>query len=442
MAASGRTFFDMRRAPPIRPRMPRPAFWRLPRRSGHAFAALFLAALIGCTVARPRDDMEKNLVPRDSPVFDKRFSKLYRQDLDLKHFWIEGVDPDKRDPVSISNKTFADAVDLVKDGVVNIYTRKVEEREARFGVSPNDLLPIKIPLVSSILEIIPFQVPIPFRTEGLSLGSGFIINDQGYIVTNAHVISNAADIRVILSEGRSERPAKIIGMDRLTDTALIKIDGDTPLSPIPLGDSDKLRVGEIVIAVGNPLGLRHSVTSGLVSAKERLMPGDGAQNRFLDFIQTDSAINPGSSGGPLLNLHGEVVGINTAIVNEAQLIGFAVPINILREVMGMLVLGKTERGWFGAAAAPLTPADGVELGYVGSRGVLVTEVAKKSPARKAGLRVKDIIVKINGQTVENFLFFRRKLLGLGPGQQIRFSVFRNGKRIEMAGVLESRSDES
>lgn len=405
------------------------------------FAIILLAALAGCTVSRPREGLEKNLIPKDNPIFDKRFSKLYRKNLQLNKFWVEGIDPDKRDPVPITNKTFADTADLIKDGVVNIYTRKVEEREARFGISPNDLLPIKIPLLSSILEIIPFQVPIPYRTEGLSLGSGFIINDQGYILTNAHVINNATDIRVILSEGKSEHPAKIIGVDRMTDTALIKIDVAAPLNPIPFGDSDKLRVGEIVIAVGNPLGLRHSVTSGLVSAKERLMPNAEAQNQFLDFIQTDSAINPGNSGGPLINLYGEIVGINTAIVNEAQLIGFAIPINIPREVMGMLVLGNTERGWFGAAAAPLTAADSVELGYAKNKGVLVTEVAKKSPARKAGLRVKDIIVKINGQMVENFLFFRRKLLGLSPGQQIRLAVFRKGKLIEMGSVLESKPDE-
>jgi len=155
---------------------------------------------------------------------------------------------------------------------VNLYTRRLEEREMKFGISPNDILPIKIPLVSTLFDIIPFKVPIPYVTDGYSLGSGFIVNKQGYILTNAHVVHNATDIRVVLSEGRRDYPAKIIGMDRVTDTALIKMESDVTLTVLPLGDSDSLRTGEMVIAMGNPLGLRHSVTLGIVSAKERIAP--------------------------------------------------------------------------------------------------------------------------------------------------------------------------
>ena len=147
---------------------------------------------------------------------------------------------------------------------MNIYTIRVDERDVKFGISPNDLLPIRIPIVSNILDIIPFQVPIPFKSEGFSLGSGFLINREGYILTNAHVISNAVNIHVVLAEGKKEYPAKIIGIDRLTDTALIKIEPDFVPTVLPFGDSDKLQMGEMVLAIGNPLGFQHSVTSGLI----------------------------------------------------------------------------------------------------------------------------------------------------------------------------------
>jgi serine protease Do len=177
----------------------------------------------------------------------------------------------------------------------------------------------------------------------------------------------------------------------------------------------------------------HSVTSGIVSAKERVAPK--LNGELLDFIQTDSAINPGSSGGPLLNLYGEVIGINTAIVTDAQSIGFAIPINTVKEVMPMLVLGQTERGWFGAKAVPLGASEASDLGYTGEGGILVVEVEKESPAEKAGLRPKDIIVKLNGRELKSFLIFRRKLLGLAPGQKIHMIIFRQGGTEEISGTL-------
>jgi serine protease Do len=378
-----------------------------------------------CTISHKSKTTLKNLVDPEATIFDKRFKEYSINDINLKHFWVEGISPSNRDPVPLTNKTFSDVAQGVKDGVVNIYTLRVEERETKFGISPNDLLPIKIPILSTILEIIPFQVPIPFRTQGISLGSGFIINAQGYILTNAHVIHNATDIRVILSEGKKDFPAKIIGVDSLTDLALIKIDADYPLTPLPLGDSDLLPVGEVVLAMGNPMGLAHTMTSGVVSAMERIVPN--LKDHVLDFIQTDSAINPGNSGGPLLNLYGEVVGINTAILAEAQLIGFAIPVSVIKEVMPLLVVGKTERGWFGAAAHPLTIKDTLELGFTGDFGVMVTEISKGSPAEKVGLKERDVIVKFNNQKIRDFLMFRRKLLGLAVGQKINFDVFRKGK---------------
>ncbi len=392
--------------------------------------------LAGCTVAPDSGKMEKMLVNNEDPVFDKRFRDLSFKDIDLDRLWIEHRRTEPRESIPIHNNTFADITASSGKGVVNIYTHRLEEKKAQFGLSPNDILPFRIPVLSNLFDIIPFKVPIPYKDKGFSLGSGFIISEQGYILTNAHVIYNATDIRVVLSGGKNEYAAKIIGADRITDTALIKIEPDHLLPVLPLGDSDALRVGEMVLAIGNPLGLRHSVTFGIVSAKERVSPM--LNEDLVDFIQTDSAINPGSSGGPLINFYGEVVGINTAMVSQAQSIGFAVPINTVKDVMPMLVLGKTERGWFGVSAVPLTAQKAAELGYSGDQGILVTEVDKDSPALKAGIEPDDIIIAMDGQAMENFLLFRRNLLGLSPGSRIRLTVFRGGKRIDISSVLGKR----
>jgi len=398
---------------------------------------VFLAfALNSCSTSPAQNDTVPTLITADAPIFDKRFKEVSFQDLNLENFWAENDTQEIRDPIPLNNNTFADLTDKVKNAVVNIYTLQLEERNVKFGISPNDLLPIRIPIVSTIFEIIPFQVPIPYQSQGMSLGSGFIINEQGYILTNAHVVQNALDIQVLLSEGKKPYSAKIIGMDRLTDTALLKIEPDQPLTVLPLGDSDRVRMGEMVLAIGNPMGLRHTVTSGLISAKERVYAQ--ANDKYAYFIQTDSAINPGSSGGPLINLYGEVVGINTAIVSEAQLIGFSVPANTVKEVMPLLILGNAERGWFGVKATLLNVEDAVKLNFNGGDAMVIEEVEKDSPAEKSGLQPKDIIVKFDGQPMEKFLVFRRKLLGLAPGRQIRMTIWRNGEEKEVTSTLIKR----
>ena len=390
--------------------------------------------LLGCTVSPSPRGMDAVLVSKDDPIFDKSFEALSFEDIDLERMWVERGSYNDRENIIIHNNTFADVAERVKEGVVNIYTRNLEEKEARIGVSPNDIL--RIPLLSDLFDIIPFKVPIPYKSEGFSLGSGFIINEQGYILTNAHVIHNATDIRVVLSEGRKEYAAKIVGEDRITDTALIRIEPDHLLTVLPLGDSESLRIGEMVMAIGNPLGLRHSVTSGIVSATERISPG--LNEKLVDFIQTDSAINPGNSGGPLVNLHGEVVGINTAVVSKAQSIGFAIPINTVKKVMPMLVLGRTERGWLGIQAVPLMPNRAFELKYPHEGGVLVVAVVKDSPAEKTGLKPDDIIMALNGQPVGRFLLLRRELLSLSPGVQLSLTIFRDGTITEIKSTLEKR----
>ncbi|MFQ5481432.1 MAG: S1C family serine protease, partial [Nitrospinaceae bacterium] len=394
---------------------------------------LLLMILSACSITERSSTPEKSLVPKTDPVFDPRFRNIPIADIDIANFWSEGLPAEVRDPIPLNNKTFSDLLAKVSAGVVNIYTLRIEERDVNFGLSPNDILPLRIPLLSQLIDIFPWQVPLPYRTEGFSLGSGFIINPEGYILTNAHVVANATEIRIVLAEGQTEIPAKIIGVDTMTDTALLKADPGFPLQPLPLGNSDEIQVGELVIAIGNPLGLTHTMTSGLVSAKQRIIPG--SEEQVLDFLQTDSAINPGSSGGPLINMYGEVIGMNTAIISDAQLVGFAIPINTIKEVMLLLVTGETDRGWFGAGGVPLSPGDAVRLEYPKAAGILVLEVAPGSPAESSGLKTDDIIVEFNGQDMDDFLLFRRKLLGLTPGNEISLKVFRKGETLDMKAKL-------
>jgi S1-C subfamily serine protease len=400
--------------------------------------SLLVAALASCSVTPPAPTTDKDLVAADDPIFDRRFEDIDPAQLELSRFWREPEPRPDDAPIPLTNRTVSDLVARAAGGVVNIYTLTLEEREALFGISPNELLPIRIPIVSTVIDVIPWKVPIPFRTEGLSLGSGFIINDQGYVLTNAHVIHNARDIRVVVAGVDREFPARIIGKDPVTDVALIRIDPTPDLTVLPLGDSDRVAVGELVMAVGNPFGLQHTVTSGLVSAKERVVPTPEAS--FLDFLQTDSAINPGSSGGPLLNLHGEVVGVNTAIASGGEGIGFAIPVNTVKQVMRLLVLGRAQRGWLGVAVRPLAPGEGAQHGIVRDDGAFVEEVVADGPADQAGLRADDVIVRVGGREVQSFVGFRRSMLGLLPGETVGLTVLRGGETIEVTSRLATNPD--
>ncbi len=391
---------------------------------------LLLSILAGCTFVKL--DTGRQLVSDDNPVFDTRFRELDPANLDLSGFWIDG-EPPSDEPIPINHRTYANIVSSVSDGIVNLYTTVLEEREARIGINPADLLPFRIPIISPLLDALPFQMPIPYEDEGFSLGSGFLINEGGFILTNAHVIRNATDIRVVRAKSREEFPARIIGIDLATDSALIRIEPQPDMHVLTLGDSGALEVGEIVMAVGNPLGLNHTVSAGLISAKDRLVSEDEAS--LLDYLQTDTAINPGSSGGPLLNLYGQVVGINTAIATDAQNIGFAIPINTIKRVIPILLSGNSERGWFGAAARPTSPGEAAELGHPNPSAVIIDEVLEFSPASEAGVRVDDLILRVGDQEIADFIAFRRQLVSLRPGNTLELTILRDGEQIEINSTL-------
>ncbi|HMQ10321.1 MAG TPA: DegQ family serine endoprotease [Oligoflexia bacterium] len=261
-----------------------------------------------------------------------------------------------------------------------------------------------------------------------SLGSGFIINKNGLIVTNNHVVEKASEITVTIGQDR-EYKAKLVGADPKTDVALIKIEPKEELQPLVLGDSDQLQVGEIVVAIGNPFGLSHTVTQGIVSAKERTI-GFGPYDNF---IQTDASINPGNSGGPLFNLEGKVVGINTAIVASGQGIGFAIPINLAKNIITQLQeTGSVTRGWLGVYIQKVDDEHAKFLGLPNNRGALVSSVQKDSPAAKAGVKAGDVILKVDGQSIINFNDLPKKIANLQVGKKVNLTLWRNKKELDVS----------
>jgi len=255
-----------------------------------------------------------------------------------------------------------------------------------------------------------------------SLGSGFIVDQEGYILTNSHVIENAEEITVHLDDDK-EYKARIIGDDPKTDIALIKIDQRDPLPVAKMGDSDKLEVGEWVIAIGNPFGFTQTVTVGVVSAKGRVINAGPYDN----FIQTDASINPGNSGGPLLNLKGEVIGINTAIIATGQGIGFAIPINMAKNILEDLKMqGSVVRGWIGVMIQKITPELIKAFKIREIQGAYVSDVIKDSPADKAGVRRGDIITAFDGKPVQSVEQLPRIVADTRPGRVISADIVRDG----------------
>ncbi len=267
-----------------------------------------------------------------------------------------------------------------------------------------------------------------------SLGSGFIVDARGYVVTNNHVIADADEVRVILHDN-TELPAKIVGRDPEVDLAVLKVEPKQPLKPINWGDSGKARVGEWVLAIGNPLGLGGTVTAGIISARGR----DIGAGRYDDFIQTDASINKGNSGGPLFNRNGEVIGINTAIFSQSGGsigIGFSVPSAMARPVVQQLIeFGRTKRGWLGVQIQSVTDEMVEELGLDKARGALVAKVVAGGPAEKAGIQGGDVIVSFDSKPIASTNNLTRVVAETGVGKAVPVDVLRKGKKVTLRATL-------
>jgi serine protease Do len=338
------------------------------------------------------------------------------------------------------NASLAPLIERLKPAVVNISTTTVTKhpRGARHGQLPDGL--------ERFFGLPPGQGgggEGPAELRGQGLGSGFLLNGEGYILTNNHVVANATDIRVKLADDR-EFVAKVVGTDPLTDVALIKLNAPPrDLPTVVLGDSDAVRQGDFVLALGSPFGLSGTATMGIISAKHR--GGVGSSSPYDDFLQTDAAINPGNSGGPLFNLRGEVVGINTAIINPqiGQGIGFAVPISLAKALLPQLKAGgKVVRGYVGVSLSELTPDLAVAFGLPpGSKGALVQQVVPRTPAEKAGLEPGDVITSLDGKPVESSSGLSRAVALVPPGQAIKLGLVRQGSQKSVTLNVGKRPDD-
>ncbi|HPP12917.1 MAG TPA: DegQ family serine endoprotease [bacterium] len=326
--------------------------------------------------------------------------------------------------LSLQN-AFVQVAKMVKPSVVQITTEKVITQ--RYWDPFGDL----DDLFDNFFGGVPRrrQPPRTFQRKQQGLGSGFIIDQQGHILTNNHVIDGVDKILVKLLDEDRKYEARVVGTDPKTDLALIKVDFKRSVTPVILGDSDAIEVGEWVIAIGNPMGLEETVTTGVVSAKGR--SGFGI-TQYEDFIQTDAAINPGNSGGPLVNIRGEVIGINTFIISPyaAQNIGFAIPINIARRVFTQLKEhGKVSRGFLGVMLQPLTEELAASFGLKETSGALVAEVLKDTPAEKGGLQPGDVILELNGKPVKDIKDLQIKVADTKAGETLALTIWRDKKKL-------------
>ncbi len=316
--------------------------------------------------------------------------------------------------------------------VVSIQSRRLVSREEMERFHNRD----------DLRDFFRFRIPKEFRQEGA--GSGIIVSKDGYILTNVHVVDKAQSVRVTLSDNR-EFDARIVGIDPLTEVAVIKIEAEN-LPVARLGDSDKSRVGEWVLAIGNPMELRSTVTAGIISAKDRRI--DILRDSFSveNFIQTDAAINPGNSGGALVNLRGEVIGINTAIATETGYnagFGFAIPINLARKIMSDLIRkGRVERGFLGVAMLDMDEKKARALGMRRPRGVFIDRIMPGSPADKAGLLVRDVILSIDGQEVNHSNQVQAIVARKNPGERVRLKLLRAGQTRELTVTLGRKENQT
>jgi serine protease Do len=337
--------------------------------------------------------------------------------------------------VFAASTSFADLAEKLSPTVVNISTTKTIKGRTRSPFGDGMPFPRFFGNDDAFRKFFGDAPEREFKQN--SLGSGFIISSDGYIFTNNHVVEKADKIKVKLSNGK-EYDAEVKGRDPNTDIALIKINPADELPSARFGDSEKLRVGEWVFAIGNPFGLDHTVTAGIVSAKGRVI-GSGPYDNF---IQTDASINPGNSGGPLFNLNGDVVGINTAIVAQGQGIGFAIPINTAKSIVNDLkTKGSVTRGWLGISVQDVTDDISETLKLKNKKGALIGQVFEGDPADKAGIKAEDIIIEIQGKDIRDSHELLRIVAALTIGEKIKVKVWRDGKEKIFEITVGERKDE-
>ena len=337
-------------------------------------------------------------------------------------FWTEG----EKGPSGVRPDSFADLAEQLSPSVVNIQVER--SAESRMG-GPEDLLE------EFFGRGRPRKPRRRFRSE--ASGSGFVISKEGYIVTNNHVVEGAEKISVLFKDG-DESEAEVVGRDPKTDLALIKVEPGDHVVPAPLGDSDRIRVGDWLMAIGNPFGLEHTVTVGILSARERNINA----GPYDDFLQTDASINPGNSGGPLIDMKGRVIGINTAINAAGQGIGFAIPINMAKSLLPQLrESGTVTRGWLGVSIQRVTKPIAKSLDLDKPAGALVSQVFDGSPAEKAKLKSRDVIVQFDGTEIEDVDDLPRKVAETAPGSAVEIVIVRDGERKKLSAVLERMQED-
>jgi len=344
----------------------------------------------------------------------------------VEKLWTEKTTIANQDVSPVGGTLFRVLAEKLSPAVVNV--KPMKKVTKTYGNFPYGNSPYGMPRMT------PPQMrphgPKEFRQRGE--GSGFIIHKDGYILTNAHVIENSDSVQIALSTGGLFK-GKLIGMDKVADLALIKIDSPDPLPVIPLGSSKELKPGDWVMAIGSPFGLDLTVTVGIVSAKGRSL---GA-TPYDDFIQTDTPINPGNSGGPLINTQGEVVGINTAVMQMGQGLGFSLPVDLAKKLIPELKTnGKVTRSWLGVSVQDITLADKESLKLGVDQGSLVREVVVDSPAYKAGLKMNDVIVEFNGHTINNSRKLPKEVVYTTSGEEVSIKLVREGKTKTVVVILQ------
>lgn len=331
----------------------------------------------------------------------------------------------------LSPGSYHEAVKRSMPAVVNIFTNKgTAKPRARKGANPNS---------SDPLFKFFFGDQPPEEEPSSSLGSGVLVSPEGYILTNHHVISDASDIDVALSDGRKVK-AQVIGSDPETDIAVLKIEAKHLPAPITLGKVESVHVGDVVLAIGNPFGVGQTVTSGIVSALGRDHVGI---NTFENFIQTDAAINPGNSGGALIDTRGNLIGINTAIYSNnggSMGIGFAIPINLAKQIMeSILANGSVTRGWIGVEPQNLSKELSESLGLPGNTsGVLLSGVLEGGPAARGGVKPGDVLVAVNGNSIKDVRGLLNQIAQIAPGNDAKLTILRKGKEIELTAQTGKR----